>query len=395
MENHIHEWLNLTIRWIHITVGIAWIGASFYFNWLENRLDRSKAPGPGIAGQLWAVHGGGFYHLRKFEVAPAELPASLHWFKWEAYTTWLSGMAMLVIVYYLNARIFLIDPVKADFGAATAIAIGLGALVVGWLTYDGLCRSPLRRRPALLGLVIALFLAALAIVLDRLLGSRAAYIHVGAAIGTIMVANVFFVIIPGQRELVAALTAGRSPDPEPGRNAMLRSRHNNYLTLPVLFTMISSHFPSTYGNAHGWAVLVALSLVGVAVRHYYNVRHLRPAAVWILPAAFGVMVAIMLYTAPMPMQRGGAAHIPDADIAIIVRERCTGCHADRPTQPGFSSPPAGLSLEELDTVAMNAERIYMSAVATNTMPLGNVTGMTEAERAVLGVWLESRIGASR
>ncbi len=391
MEHHLHEWLNLTIRWIHMIVGIAWIGASFYFNWLENRLDRSQPRDPGIAGNLWAVHGGGFYHLKKFEVAPDRLPEHLHWFKWEAYTTWLSGMALLAVVYYLNARAFVIDNAKAELSVGAAIGIGLAAIAAAWIVYDLLCRSALRNRPLALGLVIAALLALLAFGLDQVFGSRAAYIHVGAAIGTIMVANVFFVIIPGQRELVTALTESRAPDPEPGKNALLRSRHNNYFTLPVLFIMISNHFPSTYGNAFPWAVLIAVSAVSVAVRHYFNIRHLKPASIWVLPVAFAAMVAIAVATAPTVRDNPFTATIADADVKIILADRCTGCHGAAPTQPGFASAPAGLELDDLDVVRANAERIYVSAVATNTMPLGNITGMTEPERAVLGAWLEQRI----
>src|SRR5690606_30147665 len=349
----------------------------------------------GIAGELWAVHGGGFYHLQKYEVAPPRLPETLHWFKWEAYTTWISGMALLAVVYYFNARAFVVDPAKMELPPAAAVAIGLGAIAVAWLVYDGLCRSPLKQRPVLLSAAVAVFLAALAWALDMVLSSRAAYMHVGAAIGTIMVANVFFVIIPGQRELVAALGAGREPDPVPGRNALVRSRHNNYLTLPVLFIMISGHFPSTYGHRHGWLVLVALSLIGVAVRHYFNIRHASPRAVWILPASFAALVAVMVYTAPTPMSRTTTVVAPDADIAVILRQRCTSCHAPSPTQPGFASPPAGLALDDMGAVIANAERIYMTTVATSTMPLGNLTGMTETERAVLGMWLESKIGERR
>ncbi len=395
MENHVYEWLNLTLRWIHMIVGIAWIGASFYFNWLENRLDRLSERDPGIAGQLWAIHGGGFYHLRKFEVAPTALPEHLHWFKWEAYTTWLSGMALLVVVYYLNARAFVVDPAKAELGELAAVGIGLGAIALSWIVYDLACKSPLRHRPGLLGAAIFGFFTLLALALDLVFGSRAAYIHVGAAIGTVMVANVFFVIIPGQRELVDALSGRRDPDPEPGHNALLRSRHNNYLTLPVLFIMISSHFPSTYGHAHGWAILVALSAIGVAVRHYFNIRHLQPRAIWILPAAFVALAAVTWYTAPAAIERGTTLIVPDDDIAVILDDRCTSCHAAAPTQPGFASPPAGLSLEDMETVRANAERIYMSTIATNTMPLGNLTGMTETERAVLGMWLEREIEAAR
>lgn len=389
MENHIHEWLNLTIRWIHFIVGVAWIGASFYFNWLENRLDRSVPKEPGIAGNLWAVHGGGFYHLKKFQVAPETLPEPLHWFKWEAYTTWLSGFALLVVVYYINAEAFMLNPAKADISTWAAIGIGLAAMAASWVIYDLLCESPLRHQPMALGVVLVILLGLLAFGLDQVLSSRAAYIHVGAAIGSIMVANVFFVIIPSQRELVQALQENRAPNPEAGKNGLLRSRHNNYLTLPVLFIMISSHFPSTYGNQYGWAILIALSLISVGVRHYFNIRH-RNNAMWVLAIAFTLMVALMFITAPKPLPKTSAV-LSDSDVMAIVNERCSTCHSVSPTQAGFGAPPSGLILESIDQLKTNAERVYATTVVTPTMPLGNLTGMTETERAALGIWLEAAI----
>ncbi len=372
-------------------VGIAWIGASFYFNWLENRLNRTQPRETGIAGNLWAVHGGGFYHLKKFEVAPTTLPEPLHWFKWEAYTTWLSGMALLVVVYYLNTRAFVIDPDKVKLNSLVAVAIGLASITISWLVYDLLCKSPLKKRPRTLAISIFIFLTLLAWLLDTFLSSRAAFIHVGAAIGTIMVANVLFVIIPAQHELVDALKQQRAPDPLPGKNALMRSRHNNYFTLPVLFTMISNHFPGTYGNTHGWVVLLALSLISIAVRHYYNIRHLQRSSIWILPAAFIAMIAVMVLTAPATVQRTTRLNVPDTDIEIILRQRCLSCHSEHPTQAGFASAPVGLMFDKLETARINAERIYLSAVVTHTMPLGNLTGMTEPERALLGAWLEQQI----
>ena len=266
MEGHVVEWLNLLIRWIHFIVGVAWIGASFYFNWLENQLDRRAPQEDGIAGHLWAVHGGGFYHLKKFQVAPETLPEQLHWFKWEAYMTWVSGMCLLAVVYYFNANVYLIEPGRADLTPVSASLIGIGAIVASWFIYDFLCKSSLRDQPLLLSVSLFVYLFMLAVVLSDLFSGRGAYIHVGAAIGTIMVGNVFFVIIPAQRELVNALVENRAPDPSPGKNGLLRSRHNNYLTLPVLFIMISNHFPSTYGDPFNWAVLAAVSIIGVAVR---------------------------------------------------------------------------------------------------------------------------------
>lgn len=393
MENHLHEWLHLLLRWIHFIVGVAWIGASFYFNWLENRLDR-RAPAPGVAGDLWAVHGGGFYHLQKFETAPGRLPAELHWFKWEAYTTWLSGFALLVVVYYLNAEAFLLGADAAvKLSAAPGIAVGIGALVIAWLAYDALCRSPLRHAPLFLATVIFVGLTALAWALSEALSGRAAYIHTGAAIGSIMVGNVFFVIIPAQKAMVAALAAGRAVDPARGRAALLRSRHNNYLTLPALFIMVSVHFPATYGHAWNWAILAAIGAAGWLARHYFNVRHLRgPAALWLLAAGLAILATVAWVTAPPPSPapaNSAAAESPPpslADIVAIVQTRCAGCHARRPTQVGFAAPPAGIILDSAAEIERHAARIFATAVATRTMPVGNLTAMTAAERAAIGAW---------
>lgn len=403
---HIQEWLHLLLRWIHFIVGVAWIGASFYFNWLENRLDR-RAPAPGVAGDLWAVHGGGFYHLQKFETAPAAMPAELHWFKWEAYTTWLSGFALLALVYYLNADAFLLGSDGAlELNAWQGITVGVGALIVSWFAYDALCRSPLNRAPLILAAVLFAGLTALAWALAEALSGRAAYIHTGAAIGTLMAGNVFFVIIPAQKAMVAALTAGRASDPARAAAALLRSRHNNYLTLPVLFIMVSAHFPATYGHAWNWAILAAIGAAGYLARHYFNVRHLRgPAALWLLAAGLAILAAVAWVTTPRPpptVQNSAAAESaksaqtpsPSVDeIAAIVQTRCATCHAARPTQVGFAAPPAGIMLDSAADVERHAARVFATAVATRTMPVGNLTGMTEAERAALGAWYTARAAA--
>src|SRR5687767_13685865 len=262
------EWLNLAIRWLHLTAGIAWIGSSFYFVWLDNHL---RAPAEGDAsGELWSVHGGGFYHNQKYQVAPSAMPERLHWFKWEAYFTWISGFSLLVLIYYVGAQSFLVDPAKAALSPAAAILFALAAQVLGWLAYDLLCRSSLGN--AAIGIAWFVLLPFAAYVLDRTFISRAAYIHVGAIIGTVMVANVFLVIIPNQRKVVADLIAGRTPDPALGAAAKQRSLHNNYMTLPVLFIMISHHYPMTYGAGRPWLVLVLLGLTGVTVRHVFNLR---------------------------------------------------------------------------------------------------------------------------
>ena len=399
MESHLHEWLNLLLRWIHFIVGVAWIGASFYFNWLENNLNRalqqsaSGGEDEGIAGDLWAIHGGGFYHLKKYKRGPAELPATLHWFKWEAYTTWLSGAALLAVVYYFNAQVFLIQPGPSALGALQAVALGVASVLGSWFVYDGLCRSPLRRSPLLLAACVFVFLVILAWALSGVFSGRAAYIHVGAAIGTMMVGNVFFVIIPAQKELVAALCEQRPLDPRHGENGLLRSRHNNYLTLPVLFIMVSAHFPATYGHGWNWAILAVIAVAGWLVRHYFNVRaggSRAPAIAVLLPLAFVLIAALAWLTAPVPRstEASSAANAPvaTAQIVPIIQARCTGCHARRPTQPGFAAPPAGLVLESPDAIELHRERIFTATVTTKTMPIGNLTGMTDQERALIAAW---------
>ena len=385
MEAHIVEWLNLLVRWIHFIIGVAWIGASFYFNWLENHLNRKPPQDEGIAGNLWAVHGGGFYHLKKFTNDPDKLPEVLHWFKWEAYMTWVSGMTLLAIVYYYNAKAMMIDPSVYDLSPTAAILIGIGSGVVSWFVYDLLCKSPLRKKPLILGIFIFIYISILAYVLTQFLSPRAAYIHVGAAIGTMMAANVFFVIIPAQKEMVKALTENRIPDASYGENGLLRSRHNNYLTLPVLFIMISNHFPSTYGNQYNWLVLIAVALVGVLARHYFNIRHISKA-VWMLPTAlFGF---IMIVLATMPAKQGELAtsdKITTAEIMPIIEQRCMSCHSTKPTQAGFARAPAGLAYDIAGSLENNADKVN-TQVMQKIMPLGNLTQMTAEEREKVNRW---------
>lgn len=391
MEAHIHEWLNLLLRWIHFIVGIAWIGASFYFNWLENNLERKASQEEGIAGTLWAVHGGGFYHLQKFSTGPRSLPPTLHWFKWEAYATWLSGFALMVTIYYFNPRTWLLDPTIRALEPWQGITIGVSAMAISWFIYDGLCKT-LRERQGLLTALVFIWFALLAFALTQLLSSRAAYIHVGAAIGTVMVANVFFVIIPTQKDMVSALANKRPLHPDHGKNGLLRSRHNNYFTLPVLFTMISSHFPSTYGHHLNWLVLILLALVSIAVRHYFNIRYPGSRSIWILPAAFLAMAGLMWLTAPRPDIQS-AAVVSDAAASTIISAHCVNCHAAQPTYPGFAIAPKGIELDTLDKIRTHRKAINQVTVLTKTMPLGNLTGMLDEERAILGQWLQNQENA--
>jgi len=374
------EWLNLGLRWLHLVAGIAWIGSSFYFVWLDNHLTK---PADGEAsGELWSVHGGGFYHNQKYQVAPQQMPERLHWFKWEAYFTWISGFSLLVLIYYVGAESFLIDPAKAALSPAAAIGIGLAALALGWLVYDLLCRSPVGSSNLALGLFWFVCLLFAASLLDSLFNARAAYMHVGAMIGTVMVANVFLIIIPNQRKVVADLVAGRTPDPALGKAAKQRSLHNNYMTLPVLFIMISPHYPMTYGAGRPWLVLALLGLTGVAVRHVFNLRGRgRPTGRTIVLATALALASVTYVT----LEKRGAAPEPAqnltyADIAPILATHCAGCHS-------VNRPPRAVPLDSWEHVRAASARIKAVAVDTRVMPLGNATGMTEAERQRLGAWI--------
>jgi len=405
VDAHLTEWLNLGIRWIHMIVGIAWIGASFYFVWLENNLNRAN-PREGLSGDLWAIHGGGIYHLEKYKLAPPQMPENLHWFKWEAYTTWLSGVALLMVVYYLNPSLYLVLP-GSDLSPAAAVAIGFGSLIVGWFVYDLLCDSPLGKTPALLGLVLFVLVIAACWGYSQIFSGRAAYIHTGALIGTIMVGNVFRIIMPAQRALVAAIESNTTPDPTLPAKGLLRSRHNNYFTLPVLFIMISNHFPSTYGSEYNWLILAALGALSVLVRHYFNTRHDSNRFAWALPAAAVGMVCLAFVLSPnrqpVPQnlapttpeqasvgeqQEGTATHSAFNKVSSVIEERCTVCHSAKPTSPLFSAAPAGVMFDTPEQIQQMAAKIHAQTVASQIMPLGNITQMTQEERDLLASWIE-------
>ena len=381
MAFDLSEWLNLALRWLHLTAGIAWIGSSFYFVWLDNHL-KPAAEGE-ASGELWSVHGGGFYHNQKYQVAPRQMPEQLHWFKWEAYFTWISGFSLLVLIYYVGAQSFLIDPAKAALSPAQGIAIGLAAQALGWLVYDGLCRSPLASSNLVLGLWWFIVLLFAAVALDSLFNARAAYLHVGAMIGTVMVANVFFIIIPNQRKVVADLVAGRTPDPALGQAAKQRSLHNNYMTLPVLFIMISNHYPMTYGAERPWLVLALLGLTGVAVRHVFNLRGRGQATGGAIVVAAALALASVSYVTWEKSGRtaaGPAQHVTYAGIVPILATHCAACH-------NVPTPPKGVALDSFEHVSAASARIKAVAVDTEVMPLGNPTRMTPAERQLLGAWI--------
>ncbi|MCG7585907.1 urate hydroxylase PuuD [Photobacterium sp. OFAV2-7] len=405
MDPHMTEWLNLAIRWIHMIVGIAWIGASFYFVWLENNLNRVN-PKTGLTGDLWAIHGGGIYHLEKYKLAPPTMPEKLHWFKWEAYFTWISGICLLAVVYYLNAEIYLIAP-GSGLEPSTAIALGIAALVAGWFIYDFLCNSKLGQTPMLLGAVLFLGLVGAAYGLSQVFSGRGAYIHVGAIIGTIMVGNVFRVIMPAQRGLVKAIEENREPDPELPAKGLLRSRHNNYLTLPVLFIMISNHFPSTYGSEYNWLILAGLAVFSILVRHYFNTRHDSQKYAWTVPAAALGMITLAFVTSPYAAKMSAAPvasapvsvedkevaqvqanHISFEEVNLVIQERCSVCHSANPTHAAFKTAPAGVILDTPEEIKVNAPRIVAQTVQTQVMPLGNLTQMTDEERTLIGNWVE-------
>ncbi len=386
------DWLNLVVRWSHMIAGIGWIGASLYFVWLDNHLkppQRAADARNGVYGELWSVHGGGFYHNQKFMTGPKSepLPQDLHWFKWEAYTTWLSGIALLAIVYWSAAGTLLIDKSVLDLTPPEAVGISIGTLVAGWFVYDALCRA-FGRNPTLLAVAVCLFVLAADYGLFHVFGARAAYIHVGAMIGTIMVANVFFVIIPGQQAMLAQIRAGQEPDPTPGINGKIRSVHNTYFTFPVLFTMISNHFPMTYASSSGWLVLAAISVAGVLVRQFFILGDKKRYVPWLPVAAalllFATAFAVAPHTAPAT---AGGAPVAFAAVEPIVATRCAVCHAAHPTQPGVAVAPAGVLLDTPDHIAANAQRIEAQAVASHAMPIGNVTHITESERRTLGAWI--------
>ena len=395
MSGYLLDWGSLLVRWIHIITGIAWIGSSFYFVWLDNHLLPPERPDgeSEVAGELWAVHGGGFYRARKYKVAPEVLPRTLHWFYWEAYSTWLSGMALLGLLYFLQADAYLIDPAVRPLSQGLAITLAMGILIGSWLVYDALCRSQLGRSNVKLGIAVALLVCVLAWGACALFSGRGAFIVFGAAIGTIMVANVFFVIIPGQRELVRARQQGREADPAPGLRGKQRSVHNTYFTLPVLFVMISNHYAMTYGAHDNWLVLIGLSFAGVCIRAWFVARH-KPAGrqgfASLLPLIIGIVVLITviigLYPDPPALGPASATPLTTAQAQVILGQRCAPCHSRSPTQPGFNAPPNGVVLNSPDQVRAHLAEVRKQ-LTLRTMPLGNVTGMTEYERARLLQWL--------
>jgi uncharacterized membrane protein len=395
------EWLSFAARWLHVVTAIAWIGSSFYFIALDLGLVKREGMPAGAHGEEWQVHGGGFYHIQKYLVAPARMPEHLTWFKWESYATWLSGFALLVIVYYAGADLYLIDRNVLDVSAPVAILLSVASLAFGWLVYDLLCRSPLARNDTALMLVLFPILVAVAWGYTQLFTGRAAFLHLGAFTATIMSANVFLIIIPNQKIVVADLIAGRKPDPKYGRIAKTRSLHNNYLTLPVVFLMLSNHYPLAFATRFNWVIAALVFLIGVLIRHYFNTRHARKGNPhWTWGAALVLFLVIAwLSTAPKILtgeEKPSASaqmlitsvHFPA--VRDTVTGRCAMCHAAEPAWDGVRFTPKAVALETEAQIATHAREIYLQAGRSHAMPPGNVSAMTEEERALIVAWFEEQ-----
>lgn len=388
-----NDWLNLLLRWAHLVAGIAWIGSSFYFMWLDQALRHPEPPRPAVEGEVWMVHSGGFYRVERRRIGPGEMPATLHWFKWEAAFTWITGALLLTVVYYLSGGLTLLDPRVSSISPLAATALGIGVIVVGWLIYDALWESPLARRPGV-ATAVSLALAAVAIGLfTRFLSGRAAYVHTGALFGTIMVANVWVRILPGQQRMIDATARGETPDLSFGVRAKHRSVHNSYMTLPVLFMMLSNHFPAIYGGTHNAVALVLMIVAGVAARHVMIGEG--SSRVWALAPVAASLIAVAWLSPPASALRARALPTPDnapapsfAQVQAIVLARCVACHSATPRIASFGVAPAGVSFDDPANIRRLAPRIYVRAVATRTMPLANMTGITESERTTLGRWIE-------
>lgn len=387
----LQEWLSLFVRWAHIVAGIGWIGSSFYFMWLDSSLRRAADMPAGVKGENWSVHGGGFYHIRKYTVAPESMPEDLHWFQWEAYSTWLTGFALLAVTYYWSASSFLIDRSVADLSPVEAVLISAASLGAGWVVYDRLCTSRLRDEPVKVFAGLFAFILFMAWFYGQLFSARAAFLHVGALIGTMMSGNVFFIIIPNQRIVVADLKAGRIPDATYGAIAKLRSTHNNYLTLPVIFMMISNHYPMTFGHHWNLVIVAAVLALGVIVRNWFN-RHeageTGPGVRWQWPLAAGVAAFLIVFGEWKPQAAVVTDRVVTAEAFTLVQTHCIACHAPAPTHESFDEPPAGMVLTSPALLRQHAAKVLLQ-VTTEAMPLGNETGMTAEDRARLAAWIEA------
>ena len=386
MGAHVAEWLGLIFRWLHVITAMAWIGNSFYFNWMDRSFEDPEPPREGVKGHLWMVHGGGFYHVDKFMVQPPQMPKLLHWFMWESYMTWISGFLLITTVYYFAADLYMVDPSVSSISPVAAVHLGLLTLFGGWLVYHLLHKSPLGRQPWPFAIVFFGLICALCYGLCQVLNPRAAYLHVGALLATCMTFNVWRVIIPGQRRMFAQMAAGEEVDPTPGIRAKERSVHNNYLTLPVVFVMISNHFPSTYGHRYNWLVLIALIVTGVGIRFFFNMRHQGKLLWWIPPLALASFAGLTWFTAPAsaPTPSGDVDAPPFHEVRVVIATRCATCHSAYPD--ALPVAPNNVMFDTPDQIKTLAERIYQRAVVAKTMPMANQTGMPDEERELLGQW---------
>jgi uncharacterized membrane protein len=391
MDIPIAEWLSILFRWGHIITGIAWIGSSFYFIWLDQSL-RNKGNLPdGVHGESWSVHGGGFYQARKFANAPSQMPEELHWFKYESYFTWISGFLLMAVLYYWGAESFLIDPAKLPMEPWQAIGVSLVFLALGWIVYDLLCKSPIGENTGLLALSVFVLIIAAAYGLNEIFSGRAAYLHVGAMIGGMMTGNVFFIIIPNQKKSVVTLKAGGIPDPKFGKQAKQRSTHNNYLTLPVLLLMLSNHYPMLFGHQWNWVIVAFVIIIGGIVRDFFNAHNGGAEGFrvyWQWPTATAFMIALVIFVqVTKPTIDTNEIDVTAAEAMAIMQTRCVSCHASKPTDEDIEEAPGGVKFESLDEIRRHSTKILAQTVFSKAMPLGNKTGMTGEERQKLGAWI--------
>jgi uncharacterized membrane protein len=384
---NLHVWLDLLLRWTHVIAGIAWIGSSFYFVWLDHHLSQPAPPREGVVGEIWMVHSGGFYQVERRRLSPGQVPGSLHWFKWEALITWATGLLLLAVVYYFTRGVYLIDLQTSRLSVGAAIAVGLGGIFLSWWVYDAIWRSPLGRSSAFATALSLVLLAAVSFALCRLLSGRAAFLHLGALMGTIMVNNVWQRILPAQQQMIDATKAGRPANEALGEQAKRRSMHNSYITFPVLFLMLSPHFPATSSGPWSWIVALLLTGAGMAARHVMIGQG--PRRLWAMAPATAALAAVALLTAPpaAPKINASGPTVSYAQVHNIVTARCVTCHSSNPAISIYGPKPGGVSFEDDARVRELADRIRVRAVETKTMPLGNMTGMTEEERVTLGRWV--------
>ncbi len=393
MESYIIDWFSLIFRWLHVITGVAWIGASFYFVWLDNNLQNPPQwkTDKGIKGDLWAIHGGGIYEVAKYQLSPEQMPETLHWFKWEAYSTWLTGIILLAIIYYLGADSYLIDKEIADLTQLQAVSIGIGFLVGSWVLYELLCSSPLGKNGYAIAAILIVAAVGISYSLAHLFSGRGAYIHFGAIIGTLMAGNVFRVIMPSQRALIAAIEKGEAPDPKWGAKAKLHSTHNTYLTLPLLFIMISNHYPMTYAHQFNWVILLVITAITALARQYFILEHKKIHKPSILVAAVVAVVILAAIIAPKPVKvepvTVGQESVVAKRAQSIIKERCASCHSAQPTDAVFTVAPAGVVFDSPGDMKKWAPRIQARTIDTKDMPFLNKTKMTTEERMIVAQWI--------